>query len=72
MKPLEKYRGLEQQLLRLRTVTGLSDPPGADAILDDMEAIWEELGAAERELLNSEGPRTFSRMVQGLNQQDLS
>jgi hypothetical protein len=56
---LERYRELERELRYLRTVFGNDDPPGCDALLDEMESLWERLPAQERAVLNAEPPQTW-------------
>lgn len=56
---LDAYRALERKLHDLRLRTHLDDPPGADQILDEMDAVWWKLTDTERAMLDKDAPRTW-------------
>lgn len=56
---MRRYYALERRLLELRKSSGSDDPPGADAILDEMDDMWLLLSDAEHKKLNEGPSRTF-------------
>ncbi len=56
---LERYRAVEARLLNLRASTGQADPPGADKLLDELEALWSELPEPDRSQVGSEPAITW-------------
>ena len=59
----EQYHRKEKELLRLRKYHACDDPPGADSILDEMDALWDELEECEREEMNSLPASTWPKGV---------
>lgn len=58
---MSRYRKLEHELRCLRDTTGEKDPEGADAILDEMESLWDVLSDSERAELNSNPSATWPK-----------
>lgn len=58
---LERYRALEDQLVRARWIHSGFESPEEDDILDEMDGAWSELTAAERAQVNAEPARSLLR-----------
>jgi hypothetical protein len=61
--PLEKYRGYERQLVRVRWLHRGLHSGEEDEVLENMEAVWWELSDADRQLLESEPPKSLIRAL---------
>lgn len=53
------YEKRSRDLKYLRKKHDSDNPPGADAILDELEAIWDELSQEERDRLNEKPSMTW-------------
>ena len=60
-KDLAHYRELELRLSMTRRGRAEQESAAEDAILDEMEDAWLNLGEDERALLRLEGPRCWPR-----------
>lgn len=56
---VQTYMQLEDEVLRLRTETGLDDPSGYEELADQMEGIWEKLSEVEQAGLRASPSRTW-------------
>jgi hypothetical protein len=61
LKGIDLYTKRSRDLFYLRKDHGSDYPPGADDILDELEAIWDELSQEERDELNRQPSMTWPR-----------
>lgn len=64
MAPLERYRNLESALVHVRWVHRGLESAEEDALLDEMEAAWQDLSPEEQALIDAEPPRSLIRSPQ--------
>jgi|GEM_PF-1597119 len=59
LSAFDLYNKKSRDLLWLRQHHGSDDPPGADAILDELDALWDDMSQEQRDVLNQSGPLTW-------------
>ena len=58
---LKRYRDLERRLVYTRWINLGYESPEEDALLEEMDGVWWELTAEEREMIDREPPRSLIR-----------
>jgi hypothetical protein len=58
-KELLRYRRLERRLWMTRWLREGEESAEEDAILDEMDAAWQDLSESEQAVLRAEGPRCW-------------
>ncbi|MGM0579015.1 MAG: hypothetical protein ACQEXJ_25065 [Myxococcota bacterium] len=60
-RSLDRYRELEDELVYIRWLHQGLESDEEDELLDEMDAVWRDLTAQERALVDAEPPRSLVR-----------